>query len=1381
MRRRRLPGPAPLRLTRLGAPFVAAILCGAALLVAGVALPKSSVRPGRDGIGALEERVRAELRRDQPPVEPLTGPVRVRALEIEWDPPGAAPLLYVDSILGTLDASRLLVGDVVVSRLALYAPTLNVVRPAGAAVWNYQTAIDRLLGPDRPSPAPSTSPRRSVLFEDVTISGGMVLVSPEPGDSITALDLDATIPRIAISGPRTTTPVAEISRLDAKLLLAARETALPVAVGDATLRFPTGELDFDAARLELAASSFTAVRGGLVFAAPGLGLEATAHAERVELADLHSFLPRAPTSGNAVFDLSITTNAAGRHALQVTALELDAEGSAIRGSFGIAFGGALPPAPHSADLTLDPLDVALIEEFTGPLPYDGSIRGRIRGPATRLEFDFTARLTTPSVVEPFDAGLTGVVGFADDGLRLAHLDIDLRRVPLVAFRPFIPGLALTGVVSGHVVLEGTPGEVPMRIDVRLHIAAGALTLSGVIDLSGAAPSYDLSGNLYEIRLQEIFEPPLPPVSLTARYSLTGSGVRPAATTARLRFAGNFTGWQAGPADSINVDVAFDRGTLALDELRLRLATVDLSASGIWHFEPPTSGGIEYRLSATTLAPFAPYLASVGAPGLASGPLLAVGSISGLLASPRVAGTLDAAGLVYDGWRADTLAATYDLVVQRPLTAAEIHLTAEGIETPIGPYTTAALDFAIVDSLIHVDLNATGGAGRGPLVLVASGRVDPDGRSDLTVRRLDFELDGSTWSLVQPARIAWGGAPGMMIEGFLLREIDGPGLVAIDGSYPPDQAGDLRVEAVDLPIAEILTLAGYQPTLIGTISLDLRVGGPPENATIDGSFTLADASYRGQAIDVVQGTILAEGRRLDALVTAQLDTAGMVRVDASIPFILDLTAIPDLTIPRDEALRVTATADSLALRLLALSLPEVQDVAGSLHADIELTGTPARPLLSGNARIRDGAVTVIPLNQRYDQISADLVLREQTLELVEAVVHSGGWATVTGTVTFADLADPTLALRAIFDDFQALGVDDLDPADLNGELRVTGTLQSPVIAGAVTVDDGNVSIAPFQSSGTTLSDELAVTSFTGDTTAAQGEGSGRSWYDRLVLDSVVVTAGDNLWVVADEFRARLAGELILDKDEEGLRVAGTLEGDRGTFTLRVGPLVRRFTLVRTNIRFFGTTDLDPAIDVTASRLVPGADGQMTEVLINLTGTLDEPTVSVTTGTGAEVPESELISFLLFGRPSFAAPGEPPLGGPVLEEAVFGIGSLAEVASIGLETALSAELGLPLDYFLIQPTQGPFGGLGAATIVIGQEIAPNVFVTVNTGFGGLFGISGSPANAWSVSLQWRITREWTLELAVEPVNPARFFRGLGTALPIVGVERQLILELQRRWTY
>lgn len=1338
------------------------------------------------GIRALERRVAARLRSTQPPVAPLQAPLRVRALEISWRVPGEAPFLRVDSIIGSIAPGRLLAGDIVIRHLTLFTPTLRLARAAGAKEWNFERALAALSAGERVRERPGipAAARHLVLIEAAAIVNGSVTIQPPSGEVIEVRGLAAELPRVALAGARQPEPVVEVARLTATVSLPRKELSAPVALSAAELRFPSGRLDFTVARASLATSRFTAIAGEYRFGAPGLGLDLTAHGERIELADLRTVLPRAPREGTATFDLRLVTNTSGRSTIELSGLDLAAEGSRIRGSVGFAFGGAAPPTLLAVDLTLEPLTIALIEGFTGPLPYGGEITGRIRGPPGRLAFDLTAQLTAPGVAAPFTAGLVGTAAFSGVGFQLTSLDVDLRRVPLVALSPFVPGLSREGVISGHLFMEGTPGKVPITVDLRLEVAAGVMTLAGTIDLTGAIPKYDLAGRLLDVRLDDLLAPPVPPVLLTARFTLAGAGTNPALAVARLRLVGGFTGWQTGPADSVRIDANLDHGTLALDTAALRLATLEFAASGNWRFEPPASGMLRYRLAASSLAPFAPYLPLVREHGAAAGAFFTSGGISGPLATPRLAGTLEASSLVYDGWSADSLAATYDLVIQRPLAEARVDLVAFDLETPLGPYTeaTVLLDFAA--PLLALDLRAEGAAGNGPLIVAANGRLGPDGRRDVTLRELRFDLDGTAWALAHPAHLAWGGGPGFTIESFLLQQVQGPGLVAIDGHYPPSDTAQVLVKIADLPVADVLIAAGYEPIVLGNLSLDLRLQGTPTGARAGGDFRLTNGSYRGQAVTLLEGTFLAEDRRLDAQAVAQLDTAGTVRVTASLPLVLGLTGIPSVTIPGGEPMRIVAVADSLSLRLLALGTPTIQKVEGHLSAEVDLTGTPDRPILAGEARIAGGALTIVPLHQRYDRISGIFTLADRTITVRELMAHSDGWATADGTVTLTELTNPTFDLVALFDGFRAGGGGDLEPAAVDGELTLTGTLQRPVIGGAVTVDRGNILISAFQSGGGASPVALTAMTPEADTTSAFGPGpaaSAPSLFDRLILDDVVVTAGQNLWFVTPQFRAQLAGEITLHKVEDGLEISGTLEGDRGVFTLQVGPLVRRFTLVHTTVRFFGTPELNPSLDVTASRIIPGVGGQMTEILIHLTGTLHQPHVAVSTANGAQVPEAELLSFLLFGRPSYAAPGQFPLGGPILEEAVFGIGSVAELASIGLEEALISDLGLPLDYFLIQPSQGPFGGLGAPTIVLGEEIAPNVYLTVNTGVGGLFGAAATAANAWAVSLQWRISNQWTLELGIEPVNPARFFRGLGTALPIVGYERQVIVELQRRWTY
>jgi hypothetical protein len=1348
------------------------------------------------GIRALERRVAARLRSTQPSVVPLTAPLRIRAADISWRVPGEDPFLRIDSLRATMTTARLLAGDIVIRHLTLFTPTLRLARAPGATSWNFERALARIRSgaPAEERRAPPAPRRHLVMIEDAVVHNGSVTITPPSGEAIVVRQLEAELPRVAFAGPTLREPVVELARLTASMALTRRGLTLPVALAGAELRFPTGRVDFTAARVTLAHSLFTRASGTYRFGAPGLGLDLTARGERVELADLRIVLPRVPREGSASFDIRLATAANGRSTVGLTGIDLAAAGSRILGSVGFAFGGGAAATLLAVDLSLEPLTIALIEEFTGPLPYDGAITGRIRGPPGRLAFDLTARLTAPGVTQPFTAGLVGVATFSGVGFQLASLDVDLRRVPLIAFRPFIPGLSREGVISGHILMKGTPGKVPMTVDLRLEVAAGTITVAGTVDLSGATPRYDLSGTLIDIRLDDLLEPPVPPVLLTARFTLAGAGIHPASATARLRLAGHFMGWQTGPADSVIVRADIARGTLTLDTAALRLATVQFGAAGTWHFEEPSTGMVRYHLVATTLAPLAPYLPYLRDHGTIAGAFETRGTISGALTAPRLDGTLTATTIAYDGWSADSLSATFDVVLHRPLEVAAVDLVAFGLETPLGPFTEATAMVDLATPLIAVDIRAEGVAGNGPLIVAANGRIGPGARRDITLAQLRFNLDGTAWTLAHPARLVSEGGPGITVEDFLLRQVEGPGMVAINGHYPPTDTGEIRIEIADLPVGDVLVAAGYEPFFLGSLSADLRVQGPAAAARAGGSFRLTNGSFRGQAIALLEGTFLAEDRRLDAQALAQLDTAGTVVVNASVPMVLELTGVPRVTIPGLEPLRVTIRADSLALGVLALGIHDLQRVEGRVAAEIDITGTPDRPILAGETRVSGGAATILPLQERYDSISGTLVLAGEVIQVEELRAHSDGWVNISGTVTLTEPSNPTFDLLALFDGFRAGGGGDLEAAAVDGELTLTGTLQRPVVAGAVTLDGGNVRLSSFQSAGATSPVALAAMPMAIPTPGVEAEAAatmaeanleapsaGPSLFDRLELDDVVVIAGPNLWVVSDQFRAQLSGELILHKVEDGLEISGTLEGDRGIFTLQVGPLVRRFTLTQTTVRFFGTPELNPGLDVTATRVIPGAGGQMTEIVIHLTGTLREPHVAVSTANGAQVPEAELLSFLLFGAPSYAAPGQFPLGGPILEEAVFGIGSVAELASIGIEEALISDLGLPLDYFLIQPTQGPFGGLGAPTIVLGEEIAPNVYLTVNTGAGGLFGAGATPANAWAVTVQWRITSQWTLELGVVPVNPARFFRGLGTALPIVGYERQVIVELQRRWTY
>jgi hypothetical protein len=275
----------------------------------------------------------------------------VRVVDLSWLIPGEEPLLRVDSLHATIAPSQLLRGEFVIRRLAIYSPVIRLTRAAGERGWNFERALADLLSGER-APAPAARPRRLILIEDAIIENGSVTVRPPSGHIVAFRNISARAPLIAISGPGQTAPRVELASLAATLRLPTEELEVAVAISNAEFGFPAGRIDFPVARIMADSTLFTGARGEYRFGARGLGLNASVRGERVRLADLRILFPRAPAQGTAAFDLKITTNVAGRSTLELSALDIRAEGSYIHGSLGLADGAGRAGPNHALELSL---------------------------------------------------------------------------------------------------------------------------------------------------------------------------------------------------------------------------------------------------------------------------------------------------------------------------------------------------------------------------------------------------------------------------------------------------------------------------------------------------------------------------------------------------------------------------------------------------------------------------------------------------------------------------------------------------------------------------------------------------------------------------------------------------------------------------------------------------------------------------------------------------------------------------------------------------------------------------------------------------------------------------------------------------------------------
>jgi hypothetical protein len=1318
-------------------------------------------------IGYTYGRIATRVNAERKTVRASRGDLSFRATRITWRDARRPDFARVGELRGVINASTASSGNIVVRGAVISNADIYLEQEAPRGQWNYQRVIARMKGPD------DGGPKKLFVINDLAVRNTRVRVNTPERDFVLN-DLAAQMPRVDLSGPNLDAPRAQVAR--ATGTLAINNETHPIAVTDARLRFPAatefvvGSVTIGDTRLSRLAGVFG---GGL----PGIGLRASGRADNVRFEDIRFASPRLPASGVAAFSFELDPLSETRTRVVLTDGSVRTEGSNVRGSATIVFGGGKSEVV-AVDARFDPLNLALVEQLMGDtLPYKGTITGTARGTNGLISFDVNTRLTSPDVSTPFLTHLTGRAFFSEAGFELRNLDADLREVPLLALRAVMPGLPLSGTLSGRVSLTGAPNKAPLNLNVRLELALGVAILEGTVDLRGAEPSYDLTGRLLAVNLNELIEPNVPPVFVSARFTLNGRGKTAETMQARVDLHGRFTGWRAGPQDSVHAAFAIRSGTVTIDTAIVHLASMNARASGSWRFLSPSSGAIGYQVAFEPITPFAPYFPAIGDED-AGGNLQLSGTASGQTGRILFAGEATGSNLKVGQWGAGALESKYQFVMGPAVPEVQFNATARDLLTPTaGAYTTATAQLQLVSPAFSLDVKANR-VGTGGLEIFADGRIPPTGIREVILHRARLELGSEQWALLNPAVFTWSTErnAAVNIRNLDFREVDGAGRVFIDGRVRPPASADFRVETVSFPVDELQRLLGRQPRVAGELGLNATILVTNGIPRINGRFQLDSAVVQDVRFSALHGDIEYNNNQLITTATAVVDTAGQLNLRAELP--LDLS-FGDSTVihMRDTGpVRITLMSDSIALAPFAVLSREIEDVSGKLTANLTVTGTVQTPVLAGTFALHDARMHVVRANATYDSINAVVALENQRAVIQQAVARSGGLLTASGAIEFADLNRPVFNIDAHLADFRAAGVEGQTAAKVNGEAHLAGPINGATVTGNVELSEGYFPVPTVFSSP--LDDELAELAL--PTSAANPNAAPpANFVQNLRVDNFRVRAGEALWFAMPDARAQLEGELVFNKSGDDVRITGTLTGSRGQYTLRAGPIVRRFDVVEMEVRFLGDTEINPLINIVASRLIVDPAGRQLDIRVRVGGTMRSPTLSLASADAANIPQSELLSFLLFGQSTFGLTGGGLVPGSALVTETFW-GGFTELLSLELEDEL-VDAGVSFDIFQLR-FGNRLASLTEPSIVVGEEIGNNVFLTLEYGLGVLGGSENAFA-APTVRLEWRLNPGTTVRLGYEIVNQGRALRGVTVAQPIVNArqDRQFTFDFTKRWSW
>ncbi len=525
-------------------------------------------------------------------------------------------------------------------------------------------------------------------------------------------------------------------------------------------------------------------------------------------------------------------------------------------------------------------------------------------------------------------------------------------------------------------------------------------------------------------------------------------------------------------------------------------------------------------------------------------------------------------------------------------------------------------------------------------------------------------------------------------------------------------------------------------------------GTRANPLYSGSFAFSNASFGSFRAPFMDGIIDYRNRRLNGEVHLWRSGQQVLNVTAHLP--LDLALVPVAQRQLPDTLSVQARADSVDLGVLTAVTTTVQDVEGVFSADLGIGGTWEAPKLRGGLEIGHAAATIPALSVRYTNLNGSLSLRGDTIRVDSLTASSErGRAELSGYMQLERLTKPVLALNITTSEFKALDLRGYLALTASGRVALTGPVFGARLSGSGTVTSGVLHFADLVNKRVVNLDEPWVQDLI-DTTLIRTQRLGPEFesvfFDSLQISNLLLRMGEDVWLRSNEANIQLTGLATVNKVRNNYLLSGTLQAPRGTYRLIVGPVTREFVVRRGTVQYFGTPDLDAALDIEATHIVhplpgPGQPPEIT-VIAHIGGTLRLPRLSLQ-AEHADYSQAELMAFLITGRPSVELSGGQ-------RAYVLGVGaSLLGAAAAGeLERTVVSDLGVPLDYLEIRPGD-PMNRFSGTQFAAGWALGAKTFLVLNA---GLCQSSHQTrfTNSLGATLQFRFSPEWRTEASFEPVR-------------------------------
>jgi autotransporter translocation and assembly factor TamB len=619
------------------------------------------------------------------------------------------------------------------------------------------------------------------------------------------------------------------------------------------------------------------------------------------------------------------------------------------------------------------------------------------------------------------------------------------------------------------------------------------------------------------------------------------------------------------------------------------------------------------------------------------------------------------------------------------------------------------------------LDFTGVAKDGPRELAAGGWlvIHPDHHEvhigDLALRseQIEWRTPAGTSASVQYMKDH--------IEVENLELVNGEQRITANGVIAgPDST--LRVHADNVDVAQLDSLLLGDGRLAGRFTGDAQISGTTRAPSVTSNFTLSQGAFRTFTFDALTGTVdytrngVAMDVRLQQTPTTWITAKGIA------PLTLFRPTPPGLD-PHDEAraggvVDIQVASSPIGLGIVQGFTPYVTNVTGTFQANVHVTGTGYDSHADGAVEVHGGAFAIPELGTRYSGLDTRIDFQPDVVTVREFKILDGHGSpmTIGGTLAVHERSVGAVDITLESQDFEAVN-NRLAELKLDSRLKITGDVRKPRLEGTVDVESATIHLAeliekvtanPYSTTATV--DSLAGADEAARATPASAEAPVKNeqptLFSALELD-LTLAVPDNMVVRGDDLRPANApidvgdmnitvgGELRLRKAAGGeFSVVGDVDTVRGSYNFQG----RRFEILRDgHIRFDGTDELNPVINIRARRIISGV-----ETFVRVQGTLKQPELSFSSN--PPLDQADILSLIVFNTPINEL-GEGQQVSLTERATALAGGYLATGLSRSISNALQ------LDEFEILTGERGFG----PTLSVGEQVGEHFFFRIRQGFG------------------------------------------------------------------